>query len=61
MARGYTVWTALQAPGAFISEGDSSNFTLLLDNGLRSYEDATWGGWGGRSPTRPTRTSTRRR
>jgi hypothetical protein len=48
IARGYFVWTALQPPGAFISEGDSSNFALLVDNGLRSYEDATRGGWGGR-------------
>jgi Protein of unknown function (DUF1593) len=48
IARGYNVWTALQPPGAFISEGDSSNFALLIDNGLRSYENATWGGWGGR-------------
>jgi hypothetical protein len=56
IARGYVVWTALQLPGAFISEGDSSNFALLLGNGLRSYENATWGGWGGRqvqSPTNP--------
>jgi len=48
IARGYFVWTALQPPGAFISEGDSSNFALLIDNGLRSYERATYGGWGGR-------------
>jgi hypothetical protein len=48
IARGYVVWTALQPPGAFISEGDSSNFALLIDNGLRSHENATWGGWGGR-------------
>jgi hypothetical protein len=48
IARGYFVWTALQPPDAFISEGDSSNFALLVDNGLRSHEDATWGGWGGR-------------
>lgn len=48
VARGYNVWTALQPPGAFISEGDSSAFALLIDNGLRSHEDATWGGWGGR-------------
>jgi len=47
-ARGYNVWTALQAPGAFISEGDSSNFALLFDNGLRNYQHATWGGWGAR-------------
>jgi hypothetical protein len=54
IARGYNVWTALQAPGAFISEGDSSNFALLIDNGLRNDEDATWGGWGGRQVLRST-------
>src|SRR5690606_32884612 len=32
VARGYNVWTALQPPGAFISEGDSSAFALLIDN-----------------------------
>jgi hypothetical protein len=47
-ARGYNVWTAPQAPGAFISEGDSSNFALLFRNGLRNYENPRWGGWGGR-------------
>ena len=47
-ARGYFIWTALQPPGAFISEGDSSNFALLITNGLRNYQHATWGGWGGR-------------
>ncbi|WP_313554809.1 DUF1593 domain-containing protein [Miniimonas arenae] len=47
-AMGYLVWTAPQPQGAWISEGDSSNFALLLDNGLRNWEDPTWGGWGGR-------------
>lgn len=46
---GYIVWTPLQPPGAFISEGDSSVFLNLLDNGLRSYENPQWGGWGGRA------------
>ncbi|NMO49794.1 DUF1593 domain-containing protein [Actinoplanes sp. TBRC 11911] len=33
----------------FISEGDSPSFLYLLDfNGLRSSEDPTYGGWGGR-------------
>ena len=33
----------------FISEGDSPAFMHLLDgNGLRSRENPTWGGWGGR-------------
>jgi Protein of unknown function (DUF1593) len=56
IARGYFVWSPLYPPGAFISEGDSSNFALLVDNGLRSHESATYGGWGGRqvqSPANP--------
>ena len=32
----------------FISEGDSPSFFYLLDTGLRSMEDPTYGGWGGR-------------
>ena len=32
----------------FISEGDSPSFLYLIDNGLRSLEDPTYGGWGGR-------------
>lgn len=31
-----------------ISEGDSASFVHLIDVGLRSLEDPTWGGWGGR-------------
>ncbi|WP_130836265.1 DUF1593 domain-containing protein [Lachnoclostridium sp. Marseille-P6806] len=31
-----------------ISEGDSPSFLYLLDRGLRSLEDPSWGGWGGR-------------
>ncbi|GAB3812762.1 hypothetical protein GCM10028820_06370 [Tessaracoccus terricola] len=45
---GFFVWTAPQPKGAWISEGDSSNFALLIENGLRNWEDPTWGGWGGR-------------
>lgn len=30
-----------------ISEGDSPSFFYALDNGLRSYEHPTYGGWGG--------------
>ncbi|WP_425826858.1 nucleoside hydrolase-like domain-containing protein [Streptomyces fractus] len=52
-AMGYMVWTPPQAKGAFISEGDSSNFALLLDNGLRSWQDPRWGGWGGRQVADP--------
>lgn len=32
----------------FISEGDSPSFLYLIDNGLRSMEDPTYGGWGSR-------------
>jgi len=32
----------------FISEGDSPAFLHILNVGLRSTEDASWGGWGGR-------------
>ncbi|WP_232548826.1 DUF1593 domain-containing protein [Propioniciclava soli] len=47
-AQGYEVWIDPEPAGAFISEGDSSTFALLVDNGLRAHEDPTWGGWGGR-------------
>ena len=30
------------------SEGDSLAFFHVLNNGLRAYENPTWGGWGGR-------------
>jgi hypothetical protein len=45
---GYTVWMPVQEPGSWISEGDTSTFLNLLDNGLRAFENATFGGWGGR-------------
>ncbi len=32
----------------FISEGDSPSFLYLIDTGLRSLENPTYGGWGGR-------------
>jgi hypothetical protein len=49
LAKGYRVWTPPQEKGAWISEGDSSTFMNLIDNGLRAYEDPSYGGWGGRS------------
>lgn len=48
-AKGYRVWTAPQEKGSWISEGDSSTFVNLIDNGLRAHEDASYGGWGGRN------------
>jgi len=52
-AQGYVLFSSLEEPGAWISEGDSSNAALLFDNGLRSWEDATFGGWGGRQSLDP--------
>lgn len=52
-ARGYTVWCPVQERGAFISEGDTSNFLLLIPTGLSSWQDATYGGWGGRQVPDP--------
>jgi hypothetical protein len=48
-AKGYIVWTPPQENGSWISEGDTSIFMNLLDNGLRAHEHPTYGGWGGRS------------
>ena len=48
-AMGYIVWMPVQDAGSWISEGDTPTFLNLVDNGLRGHEDATWGGWGGRS------------
>lgn len=47
-AMGYITWMSPQEEGSWISEGDTPTFMNLLDNGLRGYEDATYGGWGGR-------------
>lgn len=33
---------------AFIMEGDTPAFLGLTDNGLNSYRNPSWGGWGGR-------------
>lgn len=52
-AQGYQVWCPVQEPGAFVSEGDSSNFALLVPNGLSSWVDGTFGGWGGRQAPHP--------
>ncbi|MGR3810874.1 DUF1593 domain-containing protein [Jiulongibacter sp. NS-SX5] len=34
-------------PQTYISEGDSPSFFYTIPNGLRSFEDPTFGGWGG--------------
>ena len=35
-------------PQDYVSEGDSPSFLWVIKNGLRNYEDPTYGGWGGR-------------
>lgn len=35
-------------PQQYFSEGDSPAFLHLVDTGLRSAQDLSWGGWGGR-------------
>lgn len=44
-SKGYVVWMPIQEPGSWISEGDTPTFLNLLDNGLRAFEDPTFGGW----------------
>jgi hypothetical protein len=45
----------LTGNGTFVSEGDSPSYFHLLPTGLRSMEDPTYGGWGGRfAQVRPT-------
>ena len=48
-SRGYVVWMPVQAPGSWISEGDTPTFLNLLDNGLMAHVDSAYGGWGGRA------------
>ncbi len=45
---GYMVWMPPQPKGSFLGEGDTPTFINLVANGLRGYEDPSWGGWGGR-------------
>lgn len=51
---GYWSWYAMfnggiEEPGSWISEGDTSMYMNLLDNGLDAHVDASYGGWGGRN------------
>ena len=47
-AEGYYVWRAIEPQGTLYSDGDSGCFYMLIDNGLRAWQDPTWGGWSGR-------------
>src|SRR5262249_52885020 len=45
---GYIVWMPIQEKGSWLGEGDTGTFMDMLGNGLRAYEVASYGGWGGR-------------
>lgn len=45
---GYIVWMPIQQKGSWLGEGDTGTFMDMLANGLRAYENGTYGGWGGR-------------
>ena len=45
---GYIVWMPVQQKGSWIGEGDDFTFMNMLGNGLRAYEEGSYGGWGGR-------------
>ena len=45
---GYFVWMPVQEKGSWLGEGDNHTFMNMLGNGLRAYEQAFFGGWGGR-------------
>jgi hypothetical protein len=45
---GYFVWTPVQKKGSFLGEGDTFTYLNLMDNGLRAWEDDTYGGMSGR-------------
>ncbi|MDO3625543.1 DUF1593 domain-containing protein [Mucilaginibacter sp. BT774] len=50
---GYAVWMPVQPKGAWLGEGDDFTFMNMLGNGLRAYENGSYGGWGGRAINDP--------
>lgn len=45
---GYAVWMPVQPKNSWLGEGDNHTFMNMLANGLRAFEDPSYGGWGGR-------------
>jgi hypothetical protein len=45
---GYIVWMPIQEKGSWLGEGDNPTFMNMLNNGLRAFEDGSYGGWGGK-------------
>lgn len=54
--KGYIVWSPIQEKGSWLGEGDTHTFLNFIDNGLRAYEDPTYGGWSGRKRTGESQT-----
>lgn len=52
--QGYVVWMPVQPKGSWLGEGDTFTFMNMLGNGLRAWEDGTWGGWSGRQAKNET-------
>lgn len=53
---GYVVWMPVQSKGSWLGEGDDPTFMNMLNNGLRAYQKASYGGWGGvQRPGQPSR------
>lgn len=48
---GYAVWMPVQEKGSWIGEGDDFTFMNIPGNGLRAWEDGSYGGWGGHAQT----------
>jgi hypothetical protein len=45
---GYAVWMPVQQKDSWLGEGDDPTFMNMPANGLRAYEESSYGGWGGR-------------
>jgi hypothetical protein len=45
---GYIMWTRPQPVGTLYGDGDSGCYFNLIGNGLRAWQDPSWGGWAGR-------------
>jgi len=53
LLRAIGAWPSRNSPyGRIISEGDSSNWALHVNNGLRNWDHPSYGGWGGRQVPR---------
>ncbi len=45
---GYIMWRSPEPIGTLYGDGDSGCFFNLIGNGLRAWQDPSWGGWAGR-------------